>query len=146
MDTNIENFLNCKKIAVVGISQQERKFGNAIYKELKNRGFKTFAVSKNVKKIGDDSCYPNITSLQNQIDAIILAVNPKSAIVGLQEAASIGIKNVWIVRGAESPELIQIANELSIPIITKKCVLMYAAPVAGFHKFHRFINKVFGKY
>ena len=94
MDTNIENFLNCKKNAVVGISRQEHKYGNAVYKELRNRGYETFAVSKNVKKIGDDFCYSSITNLQNKIDAVILAVNPKSAIVGLQETANIGIKNV----------------------------------------------------
>jgi len=146
MDTNIKNFLNCKKIAVIGISQKEHKFGNAIYKELKTRGYDTFAVSKNLKKIGDDSCYPNITSLQNKIDSVILAVNPKSAIIGLQEAANIGIKNVWIVRGAESPELFKTAQELGVPIITNKCILMYAAPVSGFHKFHQFLNKVIGKY
>ena len=49
-------------------------------------------------------------------------------------------------RGAESPELIQRAKELGIPIITKKCPLMYAAPVEGFHKFHRFFTKLLGQY
>jgi len=35
----VEDFIAQKKIAVVGVSRKKTKFGNAIYKELKQKGF-----------------------------------------------------------------------------------------------------------
>ena len=35
MSTINKDFLNCKRIAIYGISKTETKFGNSIYRELK---------------------------------------------------------------------------------------------------------------
>ena len=47
----------------------------------------------------------------------------------------------------ESPnhETIRIAEEFNIELINKKCIYMFAEPVAGFHKFHRALVKLFGR-
>jgi bifunctional ADP-heptose synthase (sugar kinase/adenylyltransferase) len=36
------------------------------------------------------------------------------------------------------------ADRLGLPVVSKKCILMYAPPVTSIHKFHRAIKSVFG--
>jgi predicted CoA-binding protein len=61
------------------------------------------------------------------------------------EAISRGIKKVWIQQGSETAEVLKTARQAGITVISGKCILMYADP-SGVHKFHRRINKLFGKY
>ncbi len=44
MEQSIQDFINCKRIAVVGCSSKGRKFGNSAYKELKQRGYQVLPV------------------------------------------------------------------------------------------------------
>lgn len=64
----------------------------------------------------------------------------------LEEAAQIGLKNVWLQQGAWSAEVQQTIEALNLPVVSKKtCSMMYAPPVKSVHKFHRTIVGIFGK-
>ncbi len=63
----------------------------------------------------------------------------------LREAASIGLRNIWLQQGAESNEAIEPGKDLALNLVAGKCILMYAAPVNGFHRFHRFFVRLGGK-
>jgi hypothetical protein len=45
---------------------------------------------------------------------------------------------------SETNQTIKIAEEYQKEIIHKKCIYMFAEPVAGIHRFHRTILKLFG--
>ncbi|MHB8337755.1 MAG: CoA-binding protein [Ignavibacteriaceae bacterium] len=44
MEQSIQDFINCKRISVVGCSSKGRKFDNSAYKELKQRGYQVLPV------------------------------------------------------------------------------------------------------
>ncbi len=46
MDHNVQEFLQAEKLAVVGVSRSEQKFGSTIYKELKERGFEVYGSTR----------------------------------------------------------------------------------------------------
>ncbi len=145
MEQTIQDFIDCKRIAVVGYSRTGRKFGNSAYAELKNRGYQVFAVHPTEKEIAGIPCYPNLRALQGQIDGVLISLPAKQAISVLQEIASIGLKNVWLQQGAESAEVLEVAKRLRLKIVAKKCVLMYAPPVRSFHGWHRAFARLVGK-
>ena len=145
MEQSIQDFINCKRIAVVGCSSKGRKFGNSAYKELKQRGYQVLPVHPTENEIDGDKCFPNLKALRGKIDAVFISVSSKYVELILNEAASIGIKNVWIQQGAESNQVIDAANRLGLNFVFKKCILMYAPPVKSLHKFHRSITNFFGR-
>jgi predicted CoA-binding protein len=141
----IESFLAQKKLAVVGVSRKGNKFGNTIYKDLKSKGYLTFAVNPNQGSIDGNQFYPNLHSLPQKVDGVIIVIPPEEMEKIVQDAVNEGIKHVWIQQGAESDSAIQFCKNNNINVVYGECILMFAEPVAFFHRLHRLVWKLFGK-
>jgi len=144
MNPLIDNFVISKRIAVVGMSRSGKKFGNMVVKELKTKGYEIFPVHPEAKEIDGIACYPDLKSLNGKVDGVWISIPPKKVPAILEEAAGIGLKNIWLQQGAWSNEVQQSIDQLGLPVISKKCILMYAHPVHSVHKFHRSIKSIFG--
>lgn len=145
MDQVIQEFINGKRIALVGASQSGKKFGNTAMTELAERGYQVFPVHPTAAEIGGVKCSPNLTALKGQVDGVLIIVAPPQVEAVLREVAAAGIKNVWLQQGAESPGALALAQELGLKMVSKKCVLMYAPPVKSIHKWHRAFAGLFGQ-
>lgn len=145
MDQLINDFINCRKIAVVGCSASSSKFGNVACKELKKRGCEIFVIYPGVEEIDGNICYPNLTSVREQVDGVFISVHPAKVIPLLEEIAELGLKNIWLQQGSNSKEIHEAIVRLKLPVVVDKCILMYAPPVTSIHRFHRGINQLFGK-
>lgn len=64
----------------------------------------------------------------------------------VKEAKESGIKFIWMQQGSESENAINYCKENGIHVVAGKCILMFVEPVKSIHKFHRWIDKVTGKY
>lgn len=141
----IEEFLSQKIIAVVGVSRNKDKFGNAIYRDMKTRGYKVFAVNPNADMVEGDRCYAGLGALPEKPDGVILVLPPRQTLQVIEEIANIGIRYVWLQQGADSPEAERRCRELDLKFVSGECIFMFAEPMQSFHKFHRFFNRLFGK-
>jgi predicted CoA-binding protein len=146
MDQNVVEFIEKKKIAVIGASRSGKKFGNSAAKELMNRGYEVFFIHPNTDTIDGHPTYPNLRAVQDLVETLWVSVHPSQVSEILQEAAKVGLKKIWLQQGAESPDLLVLGQQLDLNIITGKCILMYAEPVRSFHKFHQLIWKWIGQY
>jgi len=146
MNQLAKEFLQEKQIAVVGASNNPKKFGYAALQELKLRGFEVFPVHPKEETIQGIPCSSNLSALQGKVTAVWMGVKPDKGADVLRDAAKIGVKKVWIQQMSETPELIALGKELGLTLIVGKCILMYAEPVKSFHGFHRFFVKLFGQY
>ena len=145
MNPLIEQFVSSKRIAVVGMSRSGKKFGNMAAKELKAKGYEIYPVHPETNEIDGFACYPGLKSLSGKIDGVWISIPPKNVPPVLEEAAQIGLKNIWLQQGAWSAEVQQTIDKLSLPVVSKKCIMMYAPPVKSVHKFHRTIKGIFGR-
>jgi predicted CoA-binding protein len=145
MNQAIQEFVGCRSIAVIGASRGGKKFGNAAAKELQTRGYQVFIIHPEAQDIDGQTCYPNLSALRGQIDAVLISVPAAQAAAVMREAASLDIRHVWLQQGAESPELLALGQDLGLSLVSKKCVLMYAPPVKSFHGWHRGFVKLVGK-
>ena len=145
MNQAIQDFVGCQRIAVVGASRSGKKFGNAAAKELRTRGYQVAIIHPEAQEIDGQPCYPNLSALQGQVDAVLISVPATQAAAVMREAASLGIHHVWLQQGAESPELLALGQELDLSLVSKKCVLMYAPPVKSYHGWHRGFVKLVGQ-
>jgi predicted CoA-binding protein len=142
----IESFLSPKKLAIVGASRNPKKFGRQVYDALKEKGFTVYGVNPNAAYLNGDPCYPDITSLPPEVDRVYIVTPPEKTAENVRMALDKGIKNIWIQQRSDSGEALEMLKDTDVTLIHNQCIMMYASPVKGPHKFHRFINKVFGKY
>jgi predicted CoA-binding protein len=147
MNQAIQDFIQSKRIAIVGVSRtgKDKKFGNIACKELKQRGYQVYIVHPEAQEIDGERCYPNLAALQGKVDGVVISVPPTHAAQVLREAANAGIKQIWLQQGAQSFETQAAARELGVTPVTCKCILMYAQPVRGFHTIHRGFVKLMGQ-
>lgn len=145
MDPRIQEFVQGKCFALVGVSRSGKKFGNAIYTELKQRGYELLVVHPELKEYDGAKCYSNLSELMGKVDGVIICVPARQAGQVIKDASQAGIKHIWLQMGADSPEVLAFTREQKIDVIAKKCILMYAQPVKGLHGFHRTVNRIIGQ-
>ena len=145
MDKGIQDFIRGKRVAVVGVSRKKIKFGNTIYRELKQRGYQVYAVNPSMMEFNGDICYPDLAALRGQLDGAVICISPLQAEGVLRQAAEVGLRNVWLQQGAGTKELAALGRELGLNLTSGKCILMYAPPVASIHNVHRFFARLFGR-
>lgn len=143
MENAVGEFIQCKNLALIGLSKTKGKFGNYAYKELTSRGYNVYAVHPTEKEIEGIPCSPTLSSIKDKVDGVFVSVSVEYIPSILNEISSTGLKNVWLQQGCESNEAIEEAKQLGLKLISKKCILMYAEPVKSFHKFHRMVANIF---
>lgn len=141
----VEDFITQKKIAVVGVSRKKTKFGNAIYKELKQKGYNVFPVNPHINTFDGDTCYPDLLSLPENVDAVIINVSTAQTEKVVREAKEAGIKRVWLQQGSQSEAAVKYCEENGIDCVSNECVLMFAQPSAFIHRAHKWVWGMLGK-
>lgn len=141
----IDIFLNDKRIAIAGVSKDPRKFGNVMYRTIKEKGFTVIPINPKGGVIDDIICLDSVANLGGDTHNLLIVTHKRDTKKVLEEAIAKGIKNIWIQNGCESDGALKIAKDSDINLVSKACFLMYANP-KGFHKFHQTIAKWVGSY
>ena len=141
----VEGFLSSRKIAVVGVSRRKNKFGNVIYRELRKKGFLVYPINPNTNIIEEDICYPDLLSLPEKIDAVVINVPPAQTEKVVREVKEAGINKVWLQQGSQSDEAERFCEANGINCISNECILMFAEPAGFVHRAHRWVWGVLGK-
>ena len=144
MNQLISEFISLKRIAVVGMSRSGKKYGNMATRELVAKGYEIYPVHPEAQEIDGLKCYPSLKSLSGKVDGVWISIPPQKVNAVLEDAAEMGLKNIWLQQGAWSKDVQQTIDRLKLPVVSKKCILMYAQPVKSVHKFHRTIKSIFG--
>ena len=142
---SVNEFLAQKKIAVVGVSRNKKKFGNTIYNELKQKGYQVYPINPNLNEYEGTICYPDLLSLPEEIDAVIINVPPAQTEQVVKEVKDAGIKKVWLQQGSQSDTAVKFCEENGIDCVSNECILMFAQPTAFFHRAHKWVWGVMGK-
>ncbi len=141
----IDSFLSLRKIAVVGVSKNPKKFGTLCYQFLKQNNYKVFPVNHNLIEFDNGKCYPDLTSIPEKVDGALLVVPGVQTEKVVEEAKDLGIEYIWMQTGAESKKAIEFCEDNNINVVHNECIFMFAEPVKGAHKLHRTIRKIFRK-
>ncbi len=141
---SIDLFFEPRRIAIAGVSRKPGKFGHAVFKELVKKGFEVLPVNPNADVIEGITCYHEVRDLPADVESLLIVTPKDQTDTILREAISRGIRNIWVQQMSETANTINIAEEYQAELIHHKCIFMFAEPVAGFHKFHRTLVKLFG--
>ncbi len=142
---DIEAFFASRALAVVGVSRAGKGFGAAAYRELKAKGFTLYPVHPEAEQVEGDRCVRSLSALPGPVGGVLVVTPPAESVKVVKDAAAAGIQRVWLQQGAGSEEAIRVCREHGLHVVSGRCVLMFAEPVAPFHQVHRFFVRLFGK-
>jgi predicted CoA-binding protein len=120
----VEEFLTGGDWAVVGASQDRRKFGNTVFRELKKRGRQVYPINKNATQVEGEPCYASLADLPGKVDRVVLVVPPEQTEVVVKEAADAGISRVWMQQGSESDAAAAYSRSRGMTVVSGQCILM----------------------
>ena len=155
IDDLVKNFLAQKKIAVVGVSDKRETGCNLAYTKFKEAGYQVYAVNPRITTYDGTTCYPDLKSIPEKLDAVFMLTNPKVTDQVVQQCVDLGIKHVWMhcMMGTKpgpaanmtsvSQAAVEICKANGIAVIPGSCPNQYLNPDGG-HKFMRGLWKLFG--
>jgi len=111
-------------IAVAGASDNPEKFGHAIYRDLKRKGYRVFPVNPNRETVDGDTAYPTIQSLPDTPDIVNLCITPDACLSVAQECLRIGIMDIWLQPGAENNMVLNYLQENGFNYVAGACIMV----------------------
>lgn len=121
-----------QSVAVIGASQDRRKFGNKAVRAYLEYGYAVFPVSLKEATIEGLTAYRTVDEITVPIDYVSLYVPPA---VGLQLLPAIAEKKpreLWLNPGTESDELIEAAADLHLRAVVACSIVALGMSPAEF--------------
>jgi predicted CoA-binding protein len=105
-------------IAIVGASNDRRKFGNRAVRAYARRGWEVYPVNPHETTIEGRRVHRSVTDIPvSLLDRVSLYIPPDVGLRVLQEVARNPPRELWLNPGAESPDLIARAEELGLKVV-----------------------------
>ena len=141
---SIDRFLQCERLAFVGVSRNPKEFANVVYREFRDRGYEVFPVNPNADEVEGVRCYRTIAELPD-VDGAVVMVPAAGATEVVEQCAARGIGRVWLHRGAGkgsvSDEAVESARAAGIDVVDGACPLMFLTDTGWVHRLHRRIAR-----
>ena len=107
-----------KLIAVVGVSDDESKYGHRIFRDLLGAGYPVKGVNLKGGVVLGHAIYKRLSDLEKKPDLVLTVVPPASTLLLVEECEKLGIKNIWMQPGSASAAAIEKARAYGIKTIS----------------------------
>jgi predicted CoA-binding protein len=141
----VQEFLEQRRLALVGASNNPKNFGNTIYRELRDHGYEMVPINPKAVLVEGDKCYPDFASVPGVIDGVVVMVSVDKSVDVVRACVQRGIKYVWLFKGiggpgAVSDEAVELCLQQGIHVVAGACPLMFLEPVGWSHRAHRAVR------
>ena len=119
---SIENILDYKTIAVVGISDDPTRPSNFVARFLKEHGYTIIPVNPKLLEWEGEKCYPDLLSIPVKVDIVDIFRRSEAIPPIVDEAISIKVKAVWMQEGIINEEAAARAQKAGIEVVMDKCM------------------------
>lgn len=113
-------------VAVVGATDRPGKYGGIIYRDLKAKGFRVFAVNPYRDEVDGDPCYRSLDGLPEAPTIVDYVVPPRRTLDTLRDAARLGYLNAWVQPGAEDDDVVAYLEKEGFTFLVHACIMVQA--------------------
>ena len=118
-----------QRVAVIGASNDRRKYGNRAVRAYRSEGWEVFPVNLHEREIEGLPAYKSILDIPGRVDRVTLYLQPEVVPAVLDEVARKGVKEVFFNPGSESSAGIARAEALGLlPILACSIVDIGRSP------------------
>jgi predicted CoA-binding protein len=118
----IENILNFKTIAVVGISDDPERPSHFVASFLESHGYNIIPVNPKLTKWEGEKCYPDLLSIPEKVDVVDIFRRSEAVPPIVDEAIKIKAKAVWMQEGIVNEEAAAKARDAGIEVVMDRCM------------------------
>lgn len=141
---DIDEFFRQKRLAVLGVSRDEKDWSRAVFRELKARGYDVVAINPKAAEMDGARCYSRLAEVAPVVDGAMVLLPAGSAAQALRECADAGVKRVWLRNHV--PEAEAISRQAGMKLVAGYCPFMFMPNTQFFHKCHAWGLKLAGRY
>jgi uncharacterized protein len=121
----IADFVNRKVWAVVGASQDRKKFGYRVFHSLRQAGYTVYPVNPKGGELEGVTVYPTLADLPELPEVVNMVVPPEVTEQVVEEAHRLGLARIWMQPGAESAKAIAYCHAHGMQVIQQACAMVY---------------------
>jgi len=118
------------RIAVVGASNDPRKFGNIILNDLLVRGYDVVPVNPHEDRIAGLRVYRSLADVPKPVDIVDVVTRPAVTLTILRDAQAAGIGLVWLQPGSFDAAVLAAAAAAPFRTVHDACVMVEARRTA----------------
>lgn len=121
----ISDFVNRRVWAVVGASADPSKFGNKVFRSLRNSGYIVYPVNPRGGALEGVTVYTSLAELPRAPEVVDLVVPPSVTEQVVKEIHKLHLDRVWMQPGAESDAAIAYCKAHDIQVIHGACAMVW---------------------
>jgi predicted CoA-binding protein len=106
-----------KTVAIIGASNDRRKFGNKAVRAFLHQGYTVYPVNLKEAKIEGLQTFANIREIPVRPHMISVYLPPETLLKALPDIAAKGCDELWLNPGTESDEVLAEAERLGLNVI-----------------------------
>jgi predicted CoA-binding protein len=120
----IQEFIAQRRFAIVGATDNPRKYGYHIFCNLRNRGYEVYPVNPRLDELEGIKCYPSLADIPIKVDVVDFVVPPKVTYQILRECKRLGLNRIWLQPGSESEAAIAFCKDNNLKVVHSVCVML----------------------
>jgi predicted CoA-binding protein len=124
MQDLIKEFMAQKRFAIVGATDNTKKYGYEIFKNLRRRGYEVYPVNPKLKELEGVKCYPRLADIPVKVDVVDFVVPPPVTEATLKECQKLGLDRIWLQPGSESEAALAFCHENKLKVVHDTCVTL----------------------
>ncbi len=119
-----------RRVAVIGASNDRRKFGNKAVRAFRAQGYDVLPVNPHESAVEGVPAFHSVLDIPGAVDMATMYVPPEIGAQVVEELAQKQVTEVWFNPGSESPALVERARTLGLQVI-EACSIMGIGDVPG---------------
>lgn len=147
---DVNDFLGCRRIALVGASRNAGDFSRIVFRELVARGYDVVPVNPQAKEVESRPCVARVQEIRPQVEAALIMTASSDSERVARDCKEAGITRVWLHRsggqGAVSDAAVAFCRDNGIRLVEGHCPLMFLPRTSVIHRFHGLLLKLTHKY
>jgi hypothetical protein len=120
----ITDFVNRRVWAIVGASQDQNKYGNRVFRSLRQAGYTVYPVNPNAHEVEGAVAYATLADLPELPDVVNLVVPPAVTEQVVRQAYELGLMRIWMQPGAESDTAISFCETHGMQLVYDDCAMV----------------------
>ena len=146
----IDEFLACRRLALIGVSRDEKDFSRGLFRELEKRGYDVVPVNPDASEIEGRPCYAQVQDITPPVEGALLLTSPRVTDRVVRDCAKAGVDRIWMHRGegigSVSQTAIDFCEDSGIEVVPGFCPYMFLPDTGFIHRAHGFILKLTKSY
>jgi predicted CoA-binding protein len=148
---DITKFLDCKRVAFVGVSRHPQHFSRLLFREFLAKGYDPVPVNPQAEDIDGRRCFARIADVPPPVEAALMMTGaPDVTDQAIRECNQAEIRNIWIYKsvnyGADHEHTVEFCRLQGSAVIEGYCPMMFLPHPALVHRAHRLLMKVVGSH